>query len=76
MGYLPTRTTRDATVYLLYLDSAEERIKVTAFPSAQQAKASEVYLSTEKTIRDRPGRLKAVLVWLVLSNRPQNGVPE
>ena len=61
MKYLPTRTTRDATVYLLYLDSAEERIKVTAFPSAQQAKASEVYLSTEKMIRDRP-TAQAVLV--------------
>ena len=62
MNYLPTKTvTGGAAVYLLYLDAAEEKIKVTGFSSAEQAKASEVYLSTEKMIRNR-GTAQAVLV--------------
>ena len=62
MNYLPTKTvTGGAAVYLLYLDAAEEKIKVTGFSTAEQAKASEVYLSTEKMIRNK-GTAQAVLV--------------
>lgn len=63
MKRLPSRTMKNAAVYLLYLDTTEgaERIKITGFPTAKDAKASETYLSTEKAIKDEP-HLNAVLV--------------
>ena len=64
MTYLPTRISETGGtnyVYLLYLDAQDEKVKITVFPSEEQAKASEVYLSTEKMISARPGA-QAVLV--------------
>jgi len=63
MKRLPSRTTKNAAVYLLYLDATEgdERIKITGFASARQAKASETYLATERMIKDKPTH-QAVLV--------------
>jgi hypothetical protein len=63
MKRVPSRTTKDASVYLLYLDATEgaERIKITGFPNTRQAKASETYLATERMIKDKP-HLQAVLV--------------
>lgn len=63
MTVIPSITTKDAAVYLLYLDATEgnETIKVTGFSSHKEAKASETYLSTEKAIKDKPN-LQAVLV--------------
>jgi hypothetical protein len=61
MNVLPPRTTRDAGVYLLYLDAAEDIAEITGFTDAEQAKASEAYLATERLIRDKP-TAQAVLV--------------
>jgi hypothetical protein len=63
MNVIPSTTTKDAAVYLLYMDATEgsETVKVTGFSSHKEAKASETYLSTEKMIRDKPN-LQAVLV--------------
>src|SRR6266571_4338178 len=61
INYLPTHTTHDAGVYLLYLDTDTETIKVTGFPDSERARASNVYLATEKTIKDKPSA-QAVLV--------------
>lgn len=64
LKYLPTKTAAGAggaSVYLLYLDASQEQVKVTAFSSTQQAKASDLYLSTEKMIKDKP-EAQAVLV--------------
>jgi len=63
MTVIPSATTKDAAVYLLYLDATEgsETIKVTGFSSHREAKASDAYLATEKMIKDKPN-LQAVLV--------------
>ena len=63
MTVIPSTTTADAAVYLLYMDATEgsETVKVTGFSSAKEAKASETYLSTERAIKDKP-TLQAVLV--------------
>lgn len=58
---LPTQTAKDAGVYLLYLDTEADTVKMTGFTDRQQAKASEVYLSTEKMIKEKQNA-QAVLV--------------
>jgi len=55
------QTTQDAGVYLLYLDTDEEKISVTGFPDSARAKASDEYLDTERKIKDKP-TAQAVLV--------------
>lgn len=53
MNYIPGRAVKGgAAVYLLYMDAKEEQLKVTGFSNAQQARASDVYLSTEKMIKN------------------------
>jgi hypothetical protein len=61
LNVLPTQTAQDAGVYLLYVDAKEDTVKITGFDDADQAKASEVYLNTEKMIKDKPWA-QAVLV--------------
>lgn len=63
MTVIPSTTTKGAAVYLMYLDATEgsETVKVTGFTSHKEAKASEMYLSTERMIRDKPN-MQAVLV--------------
>ena len=59
---LPTKTAgAGPSVFLLSLDAVEEQIEVTVFPNAEQARASDAYLETEKMIRNKPSA-NAVLV--------------
>jgi hypothetical protein len=62
MTVLPTATGDRGAVYLLYLDPGEDRVKITGFSTIQEAKASDIYLSTEKAIQEQGQASQAVLV--------------
>jgi hypothetical protein len=58
---LPAKNVTDAAAFLLFLDPDAKTIRITGFGKAELPKASEKYLTLEKTIESQPGA-QAVLV--------------
>jgi hypothetical protein len=61
INYLPKQDTKKAGAFLLLLDPDKKSMQVTGFTNKDMARASDVYLATEKELDGRPSA-QAVLV--------------